>query len=142
MLIKRLKRLIEIKEKKKEEKERLLKEVMESIKRTEKEIKKAREDYENAHKSLSRGIIEGGDFSQLKDYLFYLEEKEIELEKEKLGLSKRANELKKEILLIYREIRKLEILRDKALSAERKEELKKLQKRLDESALRSKENLL
>lgn len=138
-MIKRLERIIEIKERKKEKKEIELKEVMQLIKKTEDEIMAAKEEYKDNYKKLSSGFIDGSDFYVLKDYLFYLENKERELIDRKHVLIEKANGLKEELISIYKEIKKLETLKEKARFAQRKEELKRLQKRIDEFALKSKE---
>ncbi|MCX7856702.1 MAG: flagellar export protein FliJ [Deltaproteobacteria bacterium] len=139
MLLKRLERIIEIKEKKKEEKEKELKELTELLNITENEIQRTKEEYAKNYSKLFSGLMEGSDFYILKDYLSYLEDREKLLIQKRLYLVKKMDEIKEQLLSIYRELKKLETLKEKALSTKRKEELKALQKKIDEIALRSKE---
>ncbi|MCS7281693.1 MAG: flagellar FliJ family protein [Desulfobacterota bacterium] len=138
MLIKRLERLAEIVEKKREEKKNELTKIEELLKSVENDIEQTKNEYEKSYQRLLYGPVTGSDFYAIKDYLSYLRERENLLLQKKHELTTKAAKLKDELVSLHKECKKLEILIEKAISNKRKHELRLIQKRIDEIALRSK----
>lgn len=136
MTIQKIKRIIEVKEKKREEKERELKEVMELVRVVESELMAIRKEYIENQSQFLVGLIDGIDFHVLRDYLFCLESKIKELDEKKSSLDGRLSKLREEILCLHKEIKKLEKLKEKATLAQKKKDHTRIQKKIDELALR------
>ena len=135
----RLSRIIDVKEKLIEDKERELEEtisamndIMQGIDVTEKEIEKN-------YNKLTFPSLSGGDFSVLKDYLTYLENRMMCLLDEQANTQQRIDHLRANLVELLKEQKMLETLQSKALKVLKKNENRKVQKNLDAMALRIEE---
>ncbi len=139
MVISRIGRIIEVRQKKKEEKEKELKEIKQAIEKTKEEIRETGKEYERRYRELLCGPIDGCDFNVIRDYLYSLEIKEKELIERLNLLVGKAEKLGEELLFLHREIKKLEKLKERAILEKKREESRRAQKIIDDIALRSKE---
>lgn len=136
MLLRRVSRLIEIKRKAREEKRRELNSLMEILNETKDQIFRTKEEYAGIIMGLENSIVDGSSFQTIRDYLILLEQKEKELESEKRYLEAKIATIRDELLKLYRDLKKLEILKEKINAFQKREDSKKLQKLLDELSTR------
>lgn len=136
MLLRRVSRLIEIKRKARDEKKRELNSLMEILNETIKQIFRTKEEYAGIVMGLENSIVEGSGFQTIRDYLILLEQKEKELESEKRYLEAKIATIRDELLKLYRDLKKLEILKEKINAFQKREDSKRLQKLLDELSTR------
>ncbi len=88
---------------------------------------------------MTNPSLSGGDFSVLKDYLLFLENKKQYLFEEKANTQQRIDQLRVNLLELIKELKMLETLKLKAAKATKKSENRKIQKNLDAMALRLEE---
>lgn len=136
MLLRRVSRLIEIKRKARDEKKRELNSLMEILNETIKQIFRTKEEYAGIIMGLENSIVDGSSFQTIRDYLILLEQKEKELESEKRYLEAKIATIRDELLKLYRDLKKLEILKEKINAFQKREDSKRLQKLLDELSTR------
>lgn len=136
MLLRRVSRLIEIKRKARDEKKRELNSLMEILNETIKQIFRTKEEYAGIIMGLENSIVDGSGFQTIRDYLILLEQKEKELESEKRYLEAKIATIRDELLKLYRDLKKLEILKEKINAFQKREDSKRLQKLLDELSTR------
>lgn len=135
----RLSRIIEVKEKLIEDKERELEEAISVMKDIVSGIDATEKDIEKNYDELTIPSLSGGDFSVLKDYLSYLENRKQILIDEKTDAKQRINQLRVNLIELMKELKMLEILKSKANKVMKKNENRKIQKNLDAMALRIEE---
>jgi flagellar export protein FliJ len=80
--------------------------------------------------------LSGGDFSVLKDYLSYLNDRKQRLIDEKDLTQQRIEQLRINLINLMKELKMLEILRSKAAKVVKRTENRRIQKNLDSMALR------
>lgn len=135
----RLSRIIEIKEKLIEDKERELESAISALNDILDGILLIELDAEESYNKLSMPALSGGDFSVLKDYLSYLENKKLCLLDEKSTTQTKIDHLRADLVELLKELKMLETLQSKALKAMKKSANRKEQKNLDAMALRIEE---
>jgi flagellar export protein FliJ len=135
----RLSRIIEVKEKLIEDKERELEEAISVMNDIISGIDATEKDIEKNYDDLAIPSLSGGDFSVLKDYLSYLENRKQILLDEKTEAQKRIDQLRINLIELMKELKMLETLKAKANKVMKMYENRKIQKNLDAMALRIKE---
>jgi len=135
----RLSRIIEVKEKLIEDKERELEETISAMNDIIQGIGVTEEDIEKSYNKLTFPSLSGGDFSVLKDYLTYLENRKKCLLDEQANTQQRIDHLRANLVELLKELKMLETLQSKALKVLKKNENRKVQKNLDAMALRIEE---
>lgn len=109
---------------------------MEILNETIKQIFRTKEEYAGIIMGLENSIVDGSGFQTIRDYLILLEQKEKELESEKRYLEAKIATIRDELLKLYRDLKKLEILKEKINAFQKREDSKRLQKLLDELSTR------
>jgi len=132
-------KLMEVKERLKDEKVKELYSFFELLEKIKGKIKETEEEISKHYKYLE-GSLRGNDFSVLKDYIYYLEEKKVILLKEKMEIKRRIEEIRDEVIYILKEIKMFENIKIKRLKTIKKEEKKREQKYLDSLGLRREKN--
>jgi flagellar export protein FliJ len=135
----RLSRIIEVKEKLIEDKERELEETISAMNEIIQGIDVTEKDIEKSYDKLTFPSLSGGDFSVLKDYLSYLENRKMCFFDEKANTQQRIDHLRANLVELLKELKMLETLQSKALKVLKKNENRKGQKNLDAMALRIEE---
>ena len=135
----RLSRIIEVKEKLIEDKERELEETISAMNDIIQDIDITEKDIEKSYNKLTFPSLSGGDFSVLKDYLTYLENRMMCLLDEQANTQQRIDHLRANLVELLKEQKMLETLQSKALKVLKKNENRKIQKNLDAMALRIEE---
>ncbi|MBP1746622.1 MAG: hypothetical protein H6Q54_1237 [Deltaproteobacteria bacterium] len=135
----RLSRIIEVKEKLIEDKERELEETISAMNDIIQDIDITEKDIEKSYNKLTFPSLSGGDFSVLKDYLTYLENRKTCLLDEQANTQQRIDHLRANLVELLKEQKMLETLQSKALKVLKKNENRKIQKNLDAMALRIEE---
>ena len=135
----RLSRIIEVKEKLIEDKERELEETISAMNDIIQDIDITEKDIEKSYNKLTFPSLSGGDFSVLKDYLTYLENRKTCLLDEQANTQQRIDHLRANLVELLKEQKMLETLQSKALKVLKKNENRKVQKNLDAMALRIEE---
>lgn len=135
----RLSRIIEVKEKFIEDKERELEETVSRMNNIVLGIDATDKDIEKSYNKLTIPSLSGGDFSVLKDYLSYLENRKTCLLDEQANTRKKIDQLRSDLVELLKELKMLETLKSKALKVVKKNENRKIQKGLDAMALRIEE---
>jgi len=135
----RLSRIIEVKEKLIEDKERELEETISAMNDIIQGIDVTEKDIEKSYNKLTFPSLSGGDFSVLKDYLLYLENRKTCLLDEQANTQQRIDHLRAILVELLKELKMLETLQSKALKVLKKNENRKVQKNLDAMALRIEE---
>jgi flagellar export protein FliJ len=135
----RLSRIIEVKEKLIEDKERELEETISAMNDIIQGIDVTEKDIEKSYNKLTFPSLSGGDFSVLKDYLSYLENRKTCLLDEQANTQQRIDHLRAILVELLKELKMLETLQSKALKVLKKKENRKVQKNLDAMALRIEE---
>lgn len=142
MLIKRIDRLIDVKILRKEKKEEELRSLVDTLRNVEERIRMVKEEHRRTILQLENSLLEASNFQTLKEYLLLLEIEEDELESERRSLESKIRKVKEELIGIFKDLKKLEILKSKALSLKQKEASKRLQRLLDELSLRKRDRAL
>jgi len=135
----RLSRIIEVKEKLIEDKERELEETISAMNDIIQGIDVTEKDIEKSYNKLTFPSLSGGDFSVLKDYLSYLENRKTCLLDEQANTQQRIDHLRAILVELLKELKMLETLQSKALKVLKKNENRKVQKNLDAMAHRIEE---
>ncbi|HNQ45434.1 MAG TPA: flagellar export protein FliJ [Syntrophorhabdus sp.] len=132
----RLSRIIDVKEKLIEDKERELEEAINTIDDITLALDATEKDVEKTYNELAIPSLSGGDFSVLKDYLSYLNDRKQRLIDEKDLTQQRIEQLRINLINLMKELKMLEILRSKAAKVVKRTENRRIQKNLDSMALR------
>jgi len=132
----RLSRIIDVKEKLIEDKERELEEAINTIDDITMALDATEKDVEKTYNELAIPSLSGGDFSVLKDYLSYLNDRKHRLIDEKDLTQQRIEQLRINLINLMKELKMLEILRSKAAKVVKRTENRRIQKNLDSMALR------
>ena len=132
----RLSRIIDVKEKLIEDKERELEEAINTIDDITLALDATEKDVEKTYNELAIPSLSGGDFSVLKDYLSYLNDRKQRLIDEKDITQQRIEQLRINLINLMKELKMLEILRSKAAKVVKRTENRRIQKNLDSMALR------
>ena len=132
----RLSRIIDVKEKLIEDKERELEEAINTIDDITLALDATEKDVEKTYNELAIPSLSGGDFSVLKDYLSYLNDRKQSLIDEKDLTQQRIEQLRINLINLMKELKMLEILRSKAAKVVKRTENRRIQKNLDSMALR------
>jgi flagellar export protein FliJ len=132
----RLSRIIEIKEKLIEDKERELEGAISSLNDIIASIQFVEKDTENSYNTLTIPALSGGDFSVIKNYLSYLENKRLSLLDEKSDTETKIDHLRADLVELLKELKMLETLQSKTFKAMKKSTNRREQKNLDAMALR------
>jgi len=132
-------KLLEVKEKLKDKKVKELYNFFETLEKITGSIKDTEEEINKQYRYME-GSLCGSDFSVLKDYIYYLEEKRMLYLKEKRDIQKRIEDMRHEIINIVKEIKMFENIKSKRLKAFLKEERKNQRKHLDSLGLRKEKN--
>jgi flagellar export protein FliJ len=132
----RLSRIIDVKEKLIEDKERELEEAINTIDDITLALDATEKDVEKTYNELAIPSLSGGDFSVLKDYLSYLNDRKQRLIDEKDLTQQRIEKLRINLINLMKELKMLEILRSKAAKVVKRTENRRIQKNLDSMALR------
>lgn len=138
----RLSRIIEVKEKRIEDKERELEGTINALNDIIISIDVVEKDTEKSYNKLTMPALSGGDFSVIKDYLSYLDNKRRCLLDEKVNAQTRIEQLRADLVELLKELKMLETLESKAFKAMKKSANRKEQKNLDAMALRLEERRL
>jgi flagellar export protein FliJ len=138
----RLSRIIEIKEKLIEDKERELEGAISALNDIIAGIQFVEKDTEGSYNKLTMPALSGGDFSVIKDYLLFLENKRICLLDEKASTETRIDHIRADLVELFKELKMLETLQSKTFKAMKKSANRKEQKNLDAMALRIEERRL
>ncbi len=133
---KRIDRIIEIKEKIKQDKEREIEEAVSKMSSICDEIRSVEGDIEKNYAKISANPLSGNDFAVIKDYLEYLDISRISLICEKESAQEQIDFLKEEFYELAREMKMLCTLKQKILKVIKKTQNRREQKMLDELALR------
>ncbi len=135
----RLERLIEIKEKLKEDKERTLEHTKAALEEMTNDIERIRSELEVTHNSIGTSRLDGKSFGDIRDYMAYLEAERMNLLERQEKTRKIIEVLSGEFIELAREIKMLEKLQSKAQKELKKSENRREQKFLDDLALRTDE---
>ncbi len=132
----RIGRIIEIKEKMKEEKERALDNTLFEIDIVNRKIEEVKTEVNVNYDKMAANNLDGKDFYVIKDYLTFLESRKFDLEEKRADLGRKVSTIKSELVELMKEVKILEKLQSKALSLLKKMENRRQQKTLDAIALR------
>lgn len=132
----RLNRIIEIKEKLIEDKERELEGAISALNDIFAGIDSIEKDTEDSYRRLTVPELSGGDFSVIKDYLSFLENRRICLVDEKAHTETKIDHLRADLVELLKELKMLETLQSKSFKAMKKTANRREQKNLDAMALR------
>jgi flagellar export protein FliJ len=135
----RLSRIIEIKQRLLEDKERELEGAINALNDLIAAIDLNEKETEGSYNKLTMHELSGGDFSVIKDYLAYLENKRLCLLDEKTDTEIKIEHLRADLIELLKELKMLETLQSKAFKAMKKSVNRKEQKNLDAMALRIEE---
>ncbi len=136
MLKGRLKRIIEIKEKMMDDKEREIEEAKAKLESVINEINTVDADIEENYEKISTKMLQGNDFSVIRDYIEYLENTKYTLMREAVSLDESALILKQELVELLQEKKMLDKLQIKEMDSLKKSSNRREQKLLDDMALR------
>ena len=131
-----LSRIIDVKEKLIEDKERELEEAINTIDDITMALDATEKDVEKTYNELAIPSLSGGDFSVLKDYLSYLNDRKHRLIDEKDLTQQRIEQLRINLINLMKELKMLEILRSKAAKVVKRTENRRIQKNVEHMALR------
>lgn len=132
----RFEKIKEVKERLFEEKERQIKVLFTNIEGIKSVVTITERMISGNYNRLSEKVIEGSDFNTIKEYIAALEKRKDSLLKELTFLVKRADILRNELIEMSKGIKMLETIEEKDLKTFQKIENKRLQKAIDEIALR------
>ena len=133
---KRIDRIIEIKEKFKQDKEREIEEAASKMSSICEEIHSVDSDIEKNYAKISANPLTGNDFAVIRDYLEYLDISKSTLICEKESTQEQIDFLKEEFYELAREMKMLCTLKEKVVRVIKKSRNRREQKMLDELALR------
>ena len=133
---KRIDRIIEIKEKLRQDKEREIEETVSKMSCICDEIRSVDNDIEKNYEKISETPLTGNDFAVIKDYLEYLDITKTSLICEKESAQEQIDVLKAEFFEIARELKMLCTLKEKVARVIKKSQNRREQKMLDDMALR------
>jgi len=119
-----------------EEKEKVLDRYIDEQEAIHSDIKMLTANIDINYSELHRRCFDGNEFSVLMDYLEYLGHLKTEALARKELTEKKIAAVRAELYEMLKEIKMLDALKEKTLSAARRAENKKHQKLLDEIALR------
>ncbi|MBA4389369.1 MAG: hypothetical protein C0399_00300 [Syntrophus sp. (in: bacteria)] len=139
MLKGRLKRIIEIKAKMMEDKEREMEEEKAKLDIVINEINAVDADIEQNYEKITTKMLQGNDFSVIRDYLEYLENTKCALIREGELLEEKILILKQELIELMQEKKMLDNLHIKEMNGLKKSFNRREQKLLDDMALRIEE---
>lgn len=120
-----------------EEKERELEDALSLLKEINNAIDTLDLEIRINHESLASAVLDGRDFSILKDYLTYLDAKKGEMFRERETATDRIATVKQALFTVSKEVRMMEKLMSNAHKVMRKAQNRKEQKNLDQMALRT-----
>ncbi len=132
----RLQRIIDLKERLMEEKERILEQYSKTLKLIENNINILEEKIDTNYDELCTKCLNGNEFSIIKDYLEHLGQVRTAALAQKDALLKSIAAVRAELYEMLKEIKMLDSLKAKTVSIAKKNENRRLQKLLDEIALR------
>lgn len=132
----RYQRLLDIKEKLLEHKQTELEVAIGLVAAVVEQIRELEKEVAETYRPLTTRCLTGKEFSDLVDYLSYLDAKKTSLNDEKKSREQKVSLLRAELIALEIESKILEKLRFKALQKARKARDKKDQKLMDELALR------
>ena len=132
----RLQRLITLKERLMEEKERLLDRHIREMDSILSNIEMLDNEVEKNYHDLCTRCLDGNEFASLKNYLEYLKRLKAEAVAQKTLVEQKIAVIRAELCEMLKEVKTLDALKKRTLSAAKRAENKKLQKLLDEIALR------
>jgi len=133
----RLQRLIELKERLMEEKEKILERHIRERDNIIINIEMLDNEVEKNYHDLCTRCLDDSEFASIRDYIEYLGQLKISALAVKHNLEKRIAAVRHELYEMLKEIKVLNTLKEKIAFADRRAENKKLQKLIDEIALRS-----
>lgn len=133
---------MEVKQKRIEDKEGELQATLKGLNDLNASIEVLGREIEESYNGLTVPSLSGQDFSVIKDYLAYLDQRRIDLMEEKERMQGKMNVLKAELVDLLKELKMLEALESKTLQAIKKSENRREQKKLDQIALRLEERRL
>lgn len=132
----RFEKIKEVKERLLEEKERQIKDLLTNIEEIKSVVTITERMIHGNYNRLSEKVIEGSDFNTIKEYIRVLEERRDSLLKDLSSLVKRADILRNELVEMLKGIKMLETMKERELKAFQRIKDKRLQKAIDEIALR------
>ena len=132
----RLQRIIELKERLMEEKERLLDQHVRKRNAIHSNIEGLDDEINGNYSDLCTRCLDGNEFTSLMGYLEHLKRVKAEALTQKALLEEKIALVRAELYEMFKEIKTLDTLKKKTSSAAKRAENKKLQKLLDEIALR------
>jgi flagellar export protein FliJ len=133
----RLERVIEIKNRLRDDKKKDLEREMSALANANGAIESVGTEISTNYETMGAAPMGGSDFSVLRDFLLHLEIKRAGLLVERERIGERLTIIRAELLELAKEVNMLETLKAKAFEIERKLLNRKEQKNLDEMALRS-----
>lgn len=139
---KRIDRIIEIKEKIKQDKEREIEEAVSRMSAICDEIGSIESDIDKNYEKIYAKTLTGNDFAVIKDYLEYLDITKMTLVGEKGSIQEHIDLLQQEFYELAREMKMLCKLKEKAVKIIKKSDNRREQKLLDELALRIEDKAL
>ncbi len=132
----RLVRIIDLKERLMEEKERALDQRNNELKAIDSNIGKLDNEITDNYAKLCTKCLDGNEFSVIKNYLEHLGRLRSAALAQKEQVEKRIAAIRAELYEMLKEIKMLDTLKTKTASALKKSQNRRLQKLLDEIALR------
>jgi flagellar export protein FliJ len=132
----RLQRIIGLKERLMEEKERVLDEHNKERDTICSNVSVLSNEIDANYSELCTRCLDGNEFALLKDYLEHLGHQKIKALAQKELIEKKIALIRAELYDMLKEIKMLDALQERALSAARRTQNRKQQKLLDEIALR------
>jgi flagellar export protein FliJ len=135
-------RILEVKEKLMERKQGQLKEALLIITVISNDINIIESKIYNEYSLLTLTPMNGNDFSVLTDYIEYLDSRKNELLLQREKAAKAVDAIRAELYDLARDVRMLENLKEKAARIVKRAENRKVQKSLDQIALRIEERKL
>jgi len=132
----RLQRLITLKERLMEEKERLLDRHIREMDSILSNIEMLDNEVEKNYHDLCTRCLDGSEFTSIRDYIEHLGRLRISAVAAKQMIERQIAVIRNELYEMLKEIKVLDTLKEKQVSVDRRAENKKLQKLIDEIALR------
>jgi flagellar export protein FliJ len=129
-------RLIEIKEKLLDQKKRHLEAALIAVQETHVKIEEVEKAIDNTYHEMTSGCYFGKEMSTMIDHISFLDNSKIKLSEEKKEKQEYVEIVRKELWDLEMDLKMLDKLRSKILSATKKAHSKKEQKLMDEIALR------
>ncbi len=127
----RLRRVLEIKEKLREDREKRLEEAHRAVMRLREHINTIDEEYGTVRERVFRTSMDGRDFLVVKDYLSRLEQDKKTLRIEEEKMQEQIDGLRSELLTLHKEVKMLETLKARDDQTFRKEAARRQQRQLD-----------